>query len=165
MWQISHIQNICYFLHLLFGGLLEKKLILAQNENIDKRVHMGSRSKVKSGSNVPPIINLGVVSVFPKKILRRFLSPKHQINLHLLYQRQTNILCNSQSLFVFYTVLVYDHEMSEGSSFIMQSVKHLLVNFIENWTIFSQIVSNCIVDIWHFWYVELLCFSIEEFLS
>jgi hypothetical protein len=48
---------------------LEEKLILAQNENIDERVHMRSRSKVKPGSDVPPIINLGIVSVFPKKIL------------------------------------------------------------------------------------------------
>ena len=112
MWQISHIQDICYLIHLFFRCLLKQQLILPQNQYIQKRVHMGSWGKVQTGSYVSPIIDLGIVSVFPKKILWRFLSPEHQIYLHLFDQWQANILCDSQSLLIIYAVFIYYYKMS-----------------------------------------------------
>ena len=82
MWQITHIQLVNRLLSLLWWCSSQKLPVVPQSDHIYDWVHMGSRRKVQSCSDMFPVILifLSWFFVFPVKILIFFILPKQEID-------------------------------------------------------------------------------------
>jgi hypothetical protein len=125
---------------------------------------MRSWCKVQPCSNMPLIVSLLLISILPKTLLLMLLLPKHQINRYFIQQMQANVLSYTNPLLICNSILVYYHKIRECLRKLMNFIFRLFLNKVENQTIFTQIVTDCIVYLRNFRNVELLWMRVVEIL-
>jgi hypothetical protein len=125
---------------------------------------MRGRSEIESSSNVPPIITLSWVFVLPIVLIWSVLLPKHQVHQNLLQERYTYIFTHLYSLFICNSILVENYEICEQFRQPVKVFFDLVIDLVENESIFSVIMTNSIVNFRYFGNIVLVGLTVIEIL-
>jgi hypothetical protein len=112
MRQVTHVNDVRDAIGILSWSFLHECSIVAQSKDIKHRVHVGRRSEIQSGSDVPPVISFHRILVLPIVFIRSILFPKHEIYKYFVEQRETDFCAHLDSLLISDTVLIENNEVS-----------------------------------------------------